>query len=354
MKELSWYCGKAVISAILLVLLAVVAIDSLAALVDGLGEVRNEFTFNQVLLNIGLTTPGRIYEYMSVSCLIGCLIGVGVLANNSELCVMRAAGVSLLQIIGFTLRPVIFLILLVALMGEYLVPFTQQLAESRKMFLRSGMEDRDLDGGVWNREGSEFMHFNAVYPGGVLFGVSRYTFDHKQQLQQASFAERATYQENGYWLEEKGKVTTFLSDRALVSTFNTRKWQSGIAPDLLRLVVVPAESLGMQDLDNYADYLAQEGRDPSRYKLAFWSKTLQPLIIAGLVLVAISFIFGPLRNATMGFRIFVGVIAGVVFRTAQDMLGSASLVFGFSPLIAVLIPALIVLVIGVVLLRRVA
>lgn len=354
MRLLARYCGKFVAAAILLVLLVIVSIDAIATLIDGLGDIRNDFSFQEVLVYVGLTMPSRIYEYIPLASLIGCLLGLGMLANNSELTVMRAAGVSLLQIIGFILRPVIVLILVAMVMGEYLVPFSEQLAESRKMFLRSGKDVQELDSGIWNREGNEFMHFNAVYPGGVLFGVSRYSFDHEQRLQQASFAERATYQQNGYWLEEKGEVTTFLPDRTLVSSFNTRKWQSAITPDLLRLVVVPPKSLGLRDLDDYADYLTAERRDSSRYELAFWSKALQPLTIAGLALVAISFVFGPLRESTTGYRVFAGVVAGVVFRTAQDMLGPASLVFGFSPLVAVLVPALAVALLGLLLLRRAA
>ena len=65
---------------------------------------------------------------------------------------------------------------------------------------------------------------------------------------------------------------------------------------------------------------------------------LQPLATLGLVLVAMSFIFGPLREGTMGARIFVGVIVGVVFRISQDFFGPASLIFGYDPLVAALVP----------------
>ena len=65
-----------------------------------------------------------------------------------------------------------------------------------------------------------------------------------------------------------------------------------------------------------------------------------------LVLIAISFVFGPLREVTMGFR-FVGVLVGIVFKTAQDMLAPASMVYGFQPAYASLIPILICLMIGV-------
>ncbi len=54
----------------------------------------------------------------------------------------------------------------------------------------------------------------------------------------------------------------------------------------------------------------------------------------------------------MGFRIFAGVIVGIVFRTSQDLMGPASLVFGFSPLYAALLPISICMLVGLLLLRR--
>ena len=39
------------------------------------------------------------------------------------------------------------------------------------------------------------------------------------------------------------------------------------------------------------------------YSLAFWKKALEPLATASLVLIAISFIFGPLRSVTMGLSL---------------------------------------------------
>jgi len=71
-----------------------------------------------------------------------------------------------------------------------------------------------------------------------------------------------------------------------------------------------------------------------------------------LVLVAVSFIFGPLRDGTLGFRIFAGVLVGIAFRTSQDLLGPASLVFGFAPVYAALLPLLGCMLGGLLLLWR--
>ena len=98
--------------------------------------------------------------------------------------------------------------------------------------------------------------------------------------------------------------------------------------------------------------MKKQGLNAGDYELAFWNKLLQPLTIMGMVLVAISFIFGPLRNVTMGFRVFVGVMVGIVFRTLQDILGPSSMVYGFDPIYASILPIGICFVAGTLMLMK--
>ena len=72
-----------------------------------------------------------------------------------------------------------------------------------------------------------------------------------------------------------------------------------------------------------------------------------------MVLVACSFIFGPLRSVTMGLRIISGILAGLGFRYLQDFAGYASLIYHFSPLLAAGLPIALSLLWGIVALRRV-
>ncbi|EPM72744.1 membrane protein, partial [Pseudomonas syringae pv. actinidiae ICMP 18804] len=51
-------------------------------------------------------------------------------------------------------------------------------------------------------------------------------------------------------------------------------------------------------------------------------------------------------------RVFTGVVVGFTFRIIQDLLGPSSLLFGFPPLLAVLIPAAACAFAGLYLLRR--
>jgi lipopolysaccharide export system permease protein len=116
--------------------------------------------------------------------------------------------------------------------------------------------------------------------------------------------------------------------------------------------VADPEALSLRSLRYYIRYLKGQNLVSSDYSLAFWQKLLQPLATASLVIIAISFIFGPLREVTMGQRIFTGVVFGVAFRLTQDLLGPSSVVFGFPPLIAVLLPISFCFILGVYLLNR--
>lgn len=353
MRLLSRYVATTVLGAVGIVLLIVVGIDAMASLVDGVGDIRNRYQFTDVLYNTLLEVPSSAYINLPFAALIGCLLGMGLMAGNSELVVMRTAGVSLLRIAGFVMRPVLVLVAIGVVVGEWVVPFTDQLAESRRMVLRGEQKMLSATSGVWNREGNEFVHFNAVYPNGQLYGVTRYQFNSEQQLQAASYAQRATYM-GTHWQEEQGEVTQFNANGTAVSTFEVREWRTPMSPDLLQLLVMPPESLSMRSLHRYGNYLEEQGQESARYWLSFWSKALQPAIVLSLVLIAISFIFGPLREATMGYRIFSGVLVGIAFRTSQELLGPSSVVFGFSPFWAVLAPVLVSCLIGVILLRRAA
>lgn len=97
--------------------------------------------------------------------MIGCLYGLGLLAGNSEVTVMRASGVSLVRIVYFVMKPVLVFIILSAAIGEYFSPYLDQRAEGTREYLRKGTSTQDSAAGLWIREEREFMHFNAVFPG---------------------------------------------------------------------------------------------------------------------------------------------------------------------------------------------
>ncbi len=351
MIRISRYIARSVLGAIAMVLLVIVGLDCITAIIDELANTQGNYDFVEVLAYVALTIPSRIYEFIPFATLIGCLAGLGILASNSELVVIRSAGVSTWRIVWMVMRPALLIMAFGLLLGEYIAPPAEQIAQSRRALAESGNGGFTSRSGLWNREDNDYMHFNAVQPNGVLHGVTLLNFNDERKLKSALYARRASYQQ-GEWLME-GVEETLLSDSKTERVEqNTRPWKTALTPEILNLVIMPAENLSVSGLKAYSAYLKVQGLDSREYDLAFWGKILQPLAIIALVLIAISFVFGPLREVTMGFRIFTGVIIGIIFRTSQDLLGPASLVFGFSPLYAVLVPLILCLLIGVLMLRR--
>ena len=314
-------------------------------------DLEGDYGALQALLYIGLTAPRRLYELLPMAVLVGCLIGLGALASNSELTVMRASGVSIGRIMVSVLKPLLVLMLVGVLVGEYVAPYTENLADSRRA-VAMGSGSAVKSKGLWHREGNDFIHINALHPNGTLRGVTRYRFDDERRLIEASFAQQARM-ENDHWMLEGVSATLFEADgHSRVERHDQQRWDVGLSPDLLRIILLEPDVLPLPSIWHYQHYLAEQGLNNSQYRLAFWKKLLQPVTTAALVFVAISFIFGPLRSVTLGQRVFTGVLVGFSFRIIQDLLGPTSLVFGFSPLIAVLLPIMILLVMGAWLMRR--
>jgi len=349
--KLDRYIGVQVFLAILSVLGIIVGLALLFAFIDELGDVEGSYGLGDVLQYVLLTSPRRLYEMLPMAALIGCLIGLGTLASSSELTIMRAAGVSLGRIVLAVMKPMLVLLVAGILIGEYVAPWSEDLAQARRSLAQGAGEAQSSKRGLWHRQENEFVHVNAVQPGGVLVGVTRYRFDEERRLLSSSFARRASYQ-GDYWQLQNISTTHFRGDHTELLRAAEERWDVQLTPQLLGTVVMEPESLSITGLWRYIHYLGEQGLNNGRYWLAFWNKVLQPAVTVALVLLAISFIFGPLRSVTLGQRIFTGVVVGFVFRIIQDLLGPASQVFGFSPLLAVVLPAAVCALIGVWLLRR--
>lgn len=351
MKILTRYITKQVAAAILLVLVVLLGLEMIIGVIDQTDDLTARYTLGPAAYYTMMTLPSHLPQFLPFAVLIGCLAGLGSLASTSELTVVRAAGVSIARILWMALQPALVVTFFGVLVAEYVAPHTEQIAQSYRALMQQDKDISISEYGLWHREGDNFIHFNAVQPDGVLFGVTIFQLDEQRHLKTALFAERATYRDD-HWELQNVRETRFGGERLQSASEPLRLWQTQLSPELLNILVLDPADLSISGLWTYVAFLKQQGSDSGAYELALWKKLLQPLAIVSLVLVAASIIFGPLRQASMGSRIFAGLLIGIVFRISQDMLGPASLVFGFPPVLASAIPISISLLAGVVLLRR--
>jgi len=363
------YIRKRVLLAMLVVISLVLSIDVVFALVEELGDSENAYTSAQALLYVFKTLPSRVFQLLPFTALGGSLIGLGVMASHNELIVIQSAGVSTWRLVWAVLKPAFVVMIAGLVLGEYIAPSLQQSAQSSKAVLRSGVQAIDAGLGSWRRIGDEFVHVNAIAPGGEsLYGVSRYRLTGVEPesavsklkagigLASISFAQSAQYidaAEGGYWRLENVSETRFLADSVVTAQRESEDWLVDLSPELLAVLLVAPDRQSISGLYNFARFFESQGLDSDRYMLSFWGKLLQPLATLALVLLAVSFIFGPLREATMGFRVFVAIGVGLLFTILQQLLEPASLLLGINPLFAVLLPIVSCAALGIVSMLRV-
>ncbi|RZU47601.1 lipopolysaccharide export system permease protein [Fluviicoccus keumensis] len=354
MNLLPMYVSRTVLFAMLLVLFLLLGLDLVFSFIAEMEEIKGNYQALQALQVVALELPYRLCDILPVSGLVGGIIGLGLLASQSELTVMRASGVSVGRIVWWTMRPALALVMLGLLVAQYGIPVSNQKSETIKARALGQDYHAGFLSGFWHREGNDFIHMQQVEPGGRLHAVTFYRLSQDGRLTEMTGVREGKPLSTGGW-RLQGVYSVFLGTdgAARAGSGHDFGWKPELTPDFLRLVTVSPEYLPLTSLYSYARYLEGQGLGAGIYFLEFWKKALAPLATLSMVLIACTFIFGPLRSVTMGLRIVTGVLAGLGFRYLQDICGYASLVYDFSPLLAVLVPVGLSLGWGLHALRRV-
>ena len=359
MNKIDTHIRNTVLMAMLVVVSLIISVDLVFTLAEELADTDENYSLLNALSFILLTLPTSVYELLPFTALGGALIGLGILASHNELVVMQAAGVTVWRIIWSVLKPTVLIMLLSLLLGEYIAPPLEQLAQSSKAVQQSESDTASINSeqGTWRKVGNEYIHINAIAPGGkLLYGVSRYQLGSERDIVASSFAESGNYVEQGdnsFWQLRNVRESNLFGGYITAQQYPQLDWRIDLSPELLSVLLVEPDRQSISGLYRFAQFFEAEGLDSATYFLAFWKKLLQPLATLVLVILAVSFVFGPLREATMGFRVFVALGIGMVFTIMQRLMEPASLLYGFSPLLAVLMPIMLCAAFGFFLMRRV-
>jgi len=352
-KILDLYIGRTIIATTSLVLVTFVGLSGIIKYVEQLRKVgRGTYDLLQALYFVVLSIPRDIEMFFPMAALLGALIGLGMLAASSELVVMQAAGFSKLDIGLSVLKTAVPLMIIVTLLGQWGAPQAQKMARDLRAMSISGGSIISTRSGVWARDANDFIFIGKV-DGEQLHGMNIWRFDKEKQLKNVIFAEEVNYISDNTWMMSDVELTTLENEVEISKqSLPEYRWETSLAPDKLAVVTVKPEELSLSGLYDYVSYLEESEQDSSRYELAFWRKITQPISIAVMMLMALSFIFGPLRSVTMGARILSGVIAGFTFYISSEFFGPLSLVYQIPPAFGAIAPSVVFLAIAVMLLRR--
>lgn len=352
MRLIERHLGRELLLGMALALLVVVGMDALLAFIKELNDIgQGRYGFWQIAQYVVMTLPRRLQEAMPVAVLLGGLLGLGQLAAGSELVVLRAAGVSRLRLILALFKVGALLVALSFLWGEFVVPASEQYAQSERALAKSGGALLQGRYGLWAREGDAFIHIRHLDASGGMNDVTIFGFDDQGRLVEASHAGRAVPEEKAWRLQNVARSR--ISAAGVVAERTSQQQRASLlGPDLLNVVVTGPAYLSARDLFQYIRFLRGNGLDARPYELAFWNRVVSPFNILVMLVFVVPFVLGPLRHSGAGQRMMAGVLLGVVFYLLTRTYYQIGQVYALNPLLSSLLPGLLYLAVALVLLRR--
>ncbi len=353
MGLLSSYLMRSILTSTLLVMMVLLALAGLFEFISQLEDTQGNYGVPQALLFAALRMPQLAFEMLPIAALIGSLLGLGGLANNSELVVMRTAGLSVLRLAGMVAISGVVLMLLTGIIGEYIGPPLDYFARTMRDEGRYEQDDRDIGSAAWVKDGPVILHLERINPEfefGVLY---MFRFNEDNTLKSIARAENSGIDDSDNWILEYFRETQFRDDGVQVVESSVAVESFDVNGELLGITLVKPVSLSARGLMSYISYLRKNELSAERYETELWSRISKTATVVIMPILALAFVFGSLRSAGSGSRLLIGVLIGLAYFLASEMTANSGQVFNLNPAIVTWLPSLALLMVTALALSRV-
>ncbi len=287
-----------------------------------------------------LRLPAYTEVLLAFAVLVGTIAALLLLSRRSELAVMRAAGMSVWQL----LRPGLVTALV---LGVFAVTVYNPLAaaargESERLFAETfGRESTFLSsqGGLWLRQDgvdgpSVITAAAAAEQGVALTAVTVFHFDDRDR-----FIERvdgATGRlDQGFWRIEKAWVARLGSEPEFFETYLVSTY---LTPERVRDALGTVLSLSFWELPGMIELADKAGLSSAKYHIQYELLLSRPLLLASMVLLGATVSLRSFRSGKIQTMVITGMVGGIGFFLLVEVsrqIGMAGLV---PPWVSVWVP----------------
>jgi lipopolysaccharide export system permease protein len=353
MRLLDRYIARRVFRGYALIMVILASAFSLIALVHELDSVgKGTYETSDAALYVLLTLPGWMVELSPAMALLGAIVGLGELAAGEELTAMQALSVSRARIAWSVLKTGLLVMLAVMGLQEFVAPKLDQLAFERRTQAISGMESTSTRRGFWSRNGQSVVHVRRLLHGRIPAEIEIYQFDDNGRLRFVAWAREGVIQNSKRWVLHDVRQQIISENKTFTEHFARLPWDSPFTPDQITQIMLPVEMLSPSELYGYVQYLKRAGLAAERPELTLWQSISMPLSTLAMVILAIPYVLGPIRQVSAGKRMLHGGLIGATFHAGSQLtIQLGSLVHLPAPL-TTLSPVAVMLGIAVWLYRR--
>jgi len=343
MNILDRYLYRTVVSYTLLVMAVLMTLGSLFVFISQQSDITaGGFTAGDALLYTLLNLPQQAFELLPIGALIGALMGLGNLASYSELVVTRASGVSIWRVAWPVALAGLTLALFMYALGEFIAPPMAQYATREKAAATMSGVSFAGGQGAWIKDGNRILRVQSGDTEQVLGGVYVFELSGPSKLARVQRAQSVSIADHGRWKLENVASTVFGDNHLNSSIRPEEQIDSSINPEFLGLAALDPDLLTLKGLSTYIDHLRHNNLNTAAYEIGFWSRIARMVAVVVIVLLALPFVFGPLRTSGAGTRTVIGVLLGVVFFLVNRTIENGGELFALEPALVGWLPTAII------------
>ena len=353
-KRIAFYMARifvlrsmAVLAALVLVLMT---LDMLGEAGDILAVPGNGDA--EVWRYVSLRVPQLISRFLPFAVLLGTLIALATLNQNSEVISMKAAGISAHQIIAPLVLASLGIAALSFVFNERVVTrATETLSSWEKVDYGPVPRDSGIRPNVWVRWGDDLIMAREVRGQGEstqLRGVSIYDRQY-ETLKSIVTATRATRRGGGWRLEQAQSFDVASGATTRVAEL---EYGRGLDPSQFTLASVSADEQDFVTLRDSVKQLKLAGRPTAELESGLWHKLSGPLSVVLMPLLAGVAAFGLARSGQLFWRAVIGMFLGFGYFVADNFALAMGNLGAYPPLLAAWAPFVLFLLIGETVLIR--
>jgi len=336
------YFAREILLTSLLVLAALLSLFFFFDLIRELDDLgRGNYRLTAMLGYVALSLPSHAYVLLPAAALIGTLFALARMSEQSELTVMRSAGLSLTQLALHVAGAGLVVAVLTFAAGEFVAPYSEEAAKGLRLKATKSIVAREFRSGFWVKDDLSFVNIQDVTADTTLLNLRIYEFDKAHRLASISRAESGTYEGPNRWTLANVEVTRFEGDNEVLKRLPAMTWSSVLTPDILSVLKIVPERMSVVNLRAYIDHLRDNKQNTIRYEIAFWTKLLYPLAAVVMMILAIPFALTSARTGGVGGRIVLGILLGLGFHFAGRLFSHIGLLNEWPAFLSAGLPTLI-------------
>lgn len=301
---------------------------------------------------VSLRTPEIIARFLPFSVLLGTIITLTTLNQNSEIVALKASGLSAHQV----LAP-----LLLASLGVAVISFTfNDRIVARATATLDRWQDADyapvkIDRGdrsnVWVRDGDDLIQAGQISGRGESAMLGNITlFDRRGgNLTGIISAPRGKREGDGWRI---GPAKRFDVASGKVTELGEIQVARGVRPDQFTLSSVDPDGLSFGALQSAIADLSDAGRPTKALEGSLWHKLSGPLSSVLMPLLGAVAAFGLARSGKLFVRAVIGMMLGFTYFVADNFALAMGNLGAYPPFLAAWAPFLLFLLIGEAVLVR--